>query len=165
MVKSAKADTDPEMSATSMISGLAGRGLRYAKSTGTPPLARDFLTVRRKSSVARCRCRRLCASRAASFLASGRTVCLIPASWAREALRNSTSSGSGRRSVTATASAPRSAISRRRISASTSARAASTRASWSASASWRPRSLRPSDSADSRSRCRRASRSSLVSVL
>ena len=36
-VKRAKAATDPEMSATTMISGLAGRGNLNFSSAGTPP--------------------------------------------------------------------------------------------------------------------------------
>ena len=36
-VKRAKAATDPEMSATTMISGLEGRGYLNLGSAGTPP--------------------------------------------------------------------------------------------------------------------------------
>ena len=70
-VKRANDATDPEMSATTMISGFDGRGRLNFGSAGTPPYDSEWRTVCRKSSVPRCRCRRRCASRAASARVSG----------------------------------------------------------------------------------------------
>ena len=127
------------MSATTMISGFDGFGCLNFGSAGTPPYESEWRTVWRKSSVPRLRRRRRWASRAASARVSGsiaRWSCCISS---RDACMKSTSSGSGLRSVRAIASTPRSATSRRRISASTSSRNSFSRASnssrWKRSAS------------------------------
>ena len=70
-VKRAKLATEPEMSATTMISGFDGCGLRNFGSAGTPPYDSDARTVLRKSRLPRWRRRRRCASRAASERVSG----------------------------------------------------------------------------------------------
>ena len=70
-MKRAKAATDPEMSATTKISGLAGRGYRKRGSRGTPPVERLWRTVERKSSGPLRPWRRLRARRTASLRVSG----------------------------------------------------------------------------------------------
>src|SRR5436853_81277 len=59
-VKRAKLATDPEMSATTMISGRDGRGWRNLGSAGTPPYDSECRTVDRKSRWPRLRRRRRC---------------------------------------------------------------------------------------------------------
>src|SRR6266566_4297039 len=118
-VKAAKVDTEPEMSASTNSSGLAGCGLRKAGRTGTPPVLSDRRTVRLKSSAPRRLWRRLAASRPASLRVSGSSTARMSAIWSREEVRKSTSSGSGRRRVRATAAAPRSSTRRCRTCAST----------------------------------------------
>ena len=114
---------------------------------GTPPVDSERRTVRRKSSAPRRAA--VWASLAASFLASGCIAARRAARSVRDALRKSTSSGSGLRSVRATASAPRSSTSRRLISASTSWRNRSSRSVYS-STSRRP-GAGPASVASSRS--------------
>ena len=60
-VKRAKLATDPEMSATTMISGRDGRGWRNLGSAGTPPYDSECRTVDRKSRWPRLRRFRRCA--------------------------------------------------------------------------------------------------------
>ena len=63
--------TDPEMSATTMISGRDGRGWRNLGSAGTPPYDNECRTVDRKSRWPRLRRRRRWARRAASARVNG----------------------------------------------------------------------------------------------
>ena len=119
-VKRANAATLPEISAITMSSGFEGRGERNLGSAGTPPYANEWRTVLRKSSGPLRPLRRLRVRRAAILRVSGYSAFLRFAISSRLACMNSTSSGSGLRRVFAMASAPRSATSLRRISASIS---------------------------------------------
>ena len=89
---------------------------------GTPPVDREWRTVERKSSGPLRPWRRLRASRTASLRDSGASDLRRATSSSRVACMTSMSSGSGLRIDLASASLPRSATSRRRISSSISLR-------------------------------------------
>ena len=140
-VKRAKLATEPEMSAITKISGLAGPGWRKRGSIGTPPVESERRMVARKSSGPLRPWRRLRARRTASLRDSGCSTRCSMASSSRVACMTSMSSGSGLRTERASASAPRSSTRRRRISVSTARRNFSMRALYSSAASRSSRSV------------------------
>ena len=144
-VNRAKLATDPEMSAMTTISGLEGLGYLKRGSTGTPPVESEWRTVFRKSSGPFRPWRRLRASRTANFRDSGWSAPRNATSSSLVACMKSMSSGSGLRSDLASASLPRSATNRRRISFSISWRSLSIRDWYSSRTNRSSSPVRPED--------------------